>query len=124
MSLHFITACRTAASAWSKASRIQRPLLATGVALTLSITLALGAGPARADEDAQREALARIAYELSRLEQLAADGSKQQEANTRTRFRFDWLARDLSMVRHGIEDHLNAPRQPRPVPALRGDYRP
>lgn len=120
MSLHFITACRAGASALAKASRVHRPLLATGVALTLTV----GAGRAHADEDAQREALARIAYELSRLEQLAADGSKQQEASARTRFRFDWLARDLSMVRHGIEDHLNAPRQPRPVPVLRGDYRP
>ncbi|MBW8827834.1 MAG: conjugal transfer protein [Burkholderiales bacterium] len=82
-------------------------------------------GPAsRADEDSQRESLARIAYELSRLEQLAAEGSKQQEANTRTRFRFDWLARDLALIRRGIEDHGDAPRQPRPVPALRGDYRP
>ena len=110
MSLHFITACRAGASALAKASRVHRPLLATGVALTLT----LGAGRAHADEDAQRDALARIAYELARLE----------EANARTRFRFDWLARDLSMVRQGIEDHLNAPRQPRPVPALRGDYRP
>ena len=55
---------------------------------------------------------------------VATDGSKQQETNARLRFRFDWLARDLSLVRRGIEDHLDAPRQPRPVPALRGDYRP
>lgn len=79
---------------------------------------------ARADEDAQREALARIVYEISRLEQLASDTAKQQEANSRTRFRYDWLARDLSLVRRGVEDHLDAPRQPRPVPVLRGDYRP
>jgi RAQPRD family integrative conjugative element protein len=79
---------------------------------------------ARADEDAQREALARIVYEISRLEQLASDTAKQQEANSRTRFRYDWLARDLALVRRGVEDHLDAPRQPRPVPVLRGDYRP
>ena len=98
----------------------RRPWLAAclGLALTMSV------GHAQADEDAQRESLSRIAYELARLEQLAADGSKQQEANARLRFRFDWLARDLSLVRRGIEDHLDAPRQPRPVPALRGDYRP
>lgn len=79
---------------------------------------------AHADEDAQRETLARIAYELARLEQMASEGGKQQEANARTRFRFDWLSRDLALVRRGIEDHVDAPRQPRPVPVLRGDYRP
>ena len=81
-------------------------------------------GSARADEDAQREALARIAYELGRLEQLAAEAQRQQDVNARVRFRFDWLGRDLALVRRGIEDHADAPRQPRPVPILRGDYRP
>ena len=96
----------------------------SALAAALAVVLALGSSAARADEEAQRESLARIAYELARLEQLAADGSKQQEANARTRFRFDWLQRDLALIRRGIEDHVDAPRQPRPVPALRGDYRP
>jgi RAQPRD family integrative conjugative element protein len=91
--------------------------------LAVAAAAAFVARPAHADEDAQREALARIAYELARLEQLAADAAKQQEASARTRFRFDWLSRDLALVRRGIEDHNDAPRQPRPVPALRGDYR-
>ena len=81
-------------------------------------------GNACADEDAQREALARIAHELARLEQLTAEAQRQQDANGRVRFRFDWLGRDLALVRRGIEDHADAPRQPRPVPVLRGDYRP
>ena len=109
------------AARFSPALRLSRAL-ALGVVATVMLTLVHP--PARADEDAQREALARIAYELSRLEQLAADGSKQQEANARTRFRFDWLGRDLALIRRGIEDHVDAPRQPRPVPVLRGDYRP
>jgi RAQPRD family integrative conjugative element protein len=82
------------------------------------------AGNACADEDAQREALARIAHELARLEQLTAEAQRQQDVNGRVRFRFDWLGRDLALVRRGIEDHADAPRQPRPVPVLRGDYRP
>ncbi len=91
--------------------------------VSLSLVMLCAFSPARADEDAQRESLARIAYELSRLEQMSADAGKQQESRSRTRFRYDWLGRDLSLVRRGIEDHLDAPRQPRPVPALRGDYR-
>jgi RAQPRD family integrative conjugative element protein len=109
---------------------VSRPhAVARGLALATALTGCLAAllvafhPAARADEDAQRESLARIAYELSRLQDLAADASKQQEANTRTRFRFDWLARDLALIRRGIEDHADAPRQPRPVPVLRGDYR-
>jgi RAQPRD family integrative conjugative element protein len=105
----------------------QRLRAATRTAALIAVStslLAVCAPAARADEDAQRETLARIAYELSRLEQLAADGARQQEAGSRTRFRFDWLARDLSLVRRGIEDHADAPRQPRAVPPLRGDYRP
>ena len=107
---------------------LPRPALRLSRAITLGVIatamLTLANPAARADEDAQREALARIAYELSRLEQLAAEGSKQQETNARTRFRFDWLGRDLALIRRGIEDHVDAPRQPRPVPVLRGEYRP
>lgn len=106
------------------AQRTPRRTRAVVLGTAAVLVTALCGPAARADEDAQRESLARIAYELSRLEQLAAEGSKQQEANARTRFRFDWLARDLALVRRGIEDHADAPRQPRPVPALRGDYRP
>lgn len=89
----------------------------------MALAMALAMPAAHADEDAQHETLARIAYELSRLEQLTAEAQKQQEPNTRVRFRFDWLGRDLALVRRGIEDHQDAPRQPRPVPPLRGDYR-
>ena len=94
------------------------------LAAALSCAGIVFAGNARADEDAQRESLARIAHELTRLEQLAAEAQRQQDVNGRVRFRFDWLGRDLALVRRGIEDHADAPRQPRPVPVLRGDYRP
>jgi RAQPRD family integrative conjugative element protein len=94
------------------------------LALAPALAGMLAAVNAHADEDAQREALARIAYELGRLEQVAAEAQRQQDVNARVRFRFDWLGRDLALVRRGIEDHADAPRQPRPVPVLRGDYRP
>ena len=94
------------------------------LASAMSSVAIVFAGNACADEDAQREALARIAHELARLEQLAAEAQRQQDVNARVRFRFDWLGRDLALVRRGIEDHADAPRQPRPVPVLRGDYRP
>ena len=103
----------------SCAAAMSRHVVAAALSCAIVFT-----GTAHADEDAQREALARIAHELTRLEQLAADAQRQQDVNGRVRFRFDWLGRDLALVRRGIEDHADAPRQPRPVPVLRGDYRP
>jgi len=88
----------------------------TAVALTF-------AGVARADDDAEREALARISYEIQRVQIMVAEASKQAPSSPRVRFRYDWLQRDLDLMRQGIEAHADAPRQPRIVPPLRGDYR-
>jgi len=80
--------------------------------------------PAVADADAEREALARIAHELEALEPRLREAASQASPDARIRFRYDWLRQDLSRVRLGIEEHINAPRaEPRTFPPLRGDYR-
>lgn len=80
--------------------------------------------PVSADTDAEREALARIAHELDALEPLIRKGESQAEPDARIRFRYDWLRQDLSRMRQGIQDHIDAPRaEPRSFPPLRGDYR-
>lgn len=77
-----------------------------------------------ADSDAEREALARIAHELDALEVLIRKAESQAEPDARIRFRYDWLRQDLSRMRQGIQDHIDAPRaEPRSFPPLRGDYR-
>lgn len=81
------------------------------------------AGVVQADEDAEREALARLSYEIQRVQLMAAEASKQAPSSPRIRFRYDWLQRDLDLMRQGIEAHGDAPRQPRTVAPLRGDYR-
>ena len=78
---------------------------------------------AYADEDAERERLARIGYELERLQGQVNEAGREANSATRVKFRYDMLARDLEMVRQGIDDHLDSPRQPRPAPPLKGDYR-
>lgn len=93
------------------------------VAALLVLALAPAAQPARADDDAEREQLARISHELLQLQAMVADAGRRMPGTQRVRFRYDWLQRDLELVRQGIDDHIDAPRQPRPVPALRGDYR-
>ena len=54
---------------------------------------------------------------------MVAKAAQDAPTGQRVKFRYDWLERDLQMLREGIERHADAPRQPRPVPALRGDYR-
>jgi RAQPRD family integrative conjugative element protein len=78
---------------------------------------------ARADADSEREALAKISAEIERLQLVVADASKSGDPTARVKFHYDWLGRDLELMKSGIADHLDAPRQPRPIPPLRGDYR-
>ncbi|HSV46447.1 MAG TPA: RAQPRD family integrative conjugative element protein, partial [Ramlibacter sp.] len=49
--------------------------------------------------------------------------AKNADTTARVKFRYDWLGKDLDLVLRGVTDHLDAPRQPRPVPPLVGDYR-
>jgi RAQPRD family integrative conjugative element protein len=106
---------RTVTHAW-------RNLRAAG-ALVLFAVLVAAAPATRADDDDERESLARISYELARVQQMVAEASKRAPQGQRVRFRYDWLSRDLDLLRQGVEDHADAARQPRPVTPLRGDYR-
>jgi len=89
----------------------------------VALLLPLVASSARADADSEREALARIAQELQRLQAQVAQAAKEADTSARVTFRYDWLQKDLELVQRGVTDHLDAPRQPRPVPPLAGDYR-
>ena len=92
--------------------------------LALWLAAGLAAQQARAgDDEMEREHLARIADELSRVQTMVAKAAQDAPTGQRDKFRYDWLERDLQMLREGIERHADAPRQPRPVPPLRGDYR-
>ena len=93
-------------------------------AALLVISIAMTAAPvSHADEDAERENLARISYELIQLQRMISDAAKGAETSGGTRFRYDLLARDLRLIRAGVEDHLQRPRQPQRVQPLAGDYR-
>lgn len=73
--------------------------------------------------DAERESLARIQYEIQLLQQQVREASKNAPRGARIQFRYDWLANDLELISRSVQDHLDAPRQPRNVQPLRGDYR-
>ncbi|ASR89673.1 MULTISPECIES: RAQPRD family integrative conjugative element protein [Alcaligenes] len=75
------------------------------------------------DADSERESLARIENELAVVQQMVAAASRDAPPSQRVNFRYEWLINDLDVMRRGIQQHLNAPMQPRPVEPLRGDYR-
>ncbi len=90
----------------------------------VALLVATAASAAHAgDDDTEREMLARIANELQHLQVLVTQAAQSAPPAARVKFRYDWLERDLQMLRDGVMQHVDAPRQPRPVPPLRGDYR-
>ncbi|MCK0508625.1 MULTISPECIES: RAQPRD family integrative conjugative element protein [Aromatoleum] len=78
---------------------------------------------AYADDDRERENLARLEHELALLTREVRAARGDAPTRARIHFQYEDLARDLEMIRAGIADHLSAPRQPRPVEPLKGDYR-
>ena len=80
--------------------------------------------PQIADIEAEREALSLLVFELTELQVLIDRAEREADLTQRIRFRYDWLRRDLELVRRGIQDHLDAPStEPRTFPPLQGDYR-
>ena len=75
------------------------------------------------DDELERERLARIANEIAEVQNMVAQAEQSAPTGQRVKFRYDWLQRDLDLLRQGITSHMDAPRQPRPVAPLRGDYR-
>ena len=107
------------ATAATPGKRVQSAWLA---ALLLAATIALA--PAHAgDEESERANLARIESELAQVQQMVAAASRDAPPAQRVNFRYEWLLNDLDIMRRGIQQHMHAPRQPRPVEPLRGDYR-
>ena len=96
----------------------QRPLVSL-----LAVAALAGSAGVRADEEQERENLARLEHEIRVLQANVRSAAAQGNTLARVQFRYDWLEQDLELVRRGLADHLDAPRQPRPVPPLKADYR-
>lgn len=102
-------------------SPLSRPWVALLAAVILATTASAWADVT--DDELEREKLARIAHELDSVKALVSDAERTAPTGQRVKFRYDWLLRDLELLRQGVSSHADAPRQPRPVVPLRGDYR-
>lgn len=94
----------------------------------------LGLDPAFADtgtdkypvtsQDDENATLVRLIHELDALAPLVSEAENKALVDTRVRLNYSWLRRDLSLVKEGIEWHLNTPStEPRSFEPLKGDYR-
>ncbi len=94
------------------------------ILLTLTVFLMDGFAFHFAETDAERAALAQIISELKTLDKLIDRAEKEADPTARINFQYDWLRRDLKLVRRGIQDHLDGPSsEPREFEPLQGDYR-
>ena len=86
--------------------------------------LLLVGGVLQADQDAERATLIRLDKELDRLELLVDRAEREQDLLDDSRFRYDWLRRDLKLVREGIQEYLRETElSPRSTEPLYGSYR-
>jgi len=72
----------------------------------------------------ERDALLAIDRHLNLLHGLITAAEQHADPDARIRFRYDWLRRDIAIVRSGVLAHANgASVEQRPRRSLRGDYR-
>ena len=94
------------------------------ILLTLTVLMMDGFAFHFADTDAEHAALAQIVTELKALDKMIDRAEKEADPTGRIIFQYDWLRRDLKLVRRGIQDHLDTPSsEPREFEPLQGDYR-
>ncbi|MDE0644729.1 MAG: RAQPRD family integrative conjugative element protein [Gammaproteobacteria bacterium] len=76
------------------------------------------------DSDAERAALIQLVDEINGLSKLIDRAEQAANPTARIQFQYDWLRRDLKLVRQGIEAHFETPSsEPREFEPLHGDYR-
>jgi len=76
------------------------------------------------DADMERKYLSMLINEIDGLEYLIKKAQLSFDKDERVKFQYQWLRRDLALMKVGINNHINAPRTaPRTVAPLSGDYR-
>ena len=87
-------------------------------AILLAIALSL-----QADTQTERRFLSQLSSELAQLEQLIQRAEQARDVNDRLQFRYDWLRKDLQLIRGGIDAYIDEYHlTPRSFPPLKGEY--
>jgi RAQPRD family integrative conjugative element protein len=69
------------------------------------------------------QALLKIDRHLSDLALLIDEAELSADPDSRIRFRYDWLRRDIARVRNGVQAHIHRPLAEKQAnAALQGDY--
>jgi RAQPRD family integrative conjugative element protein len=77
-----------------------------------------------ADSTEELKRLQSVYAELVQLQSELELAEAAADPDTRIHFRYDWLRRDLAIIRHGIQAQIDASiSAPINRPRLRGDYR-
>lgn len=79
---------------------------------------------AYADSFAERESLSRLLHELDTVSLLSEEAGSHANPDSRIKFQYRVLRKDLARIRIGIQDHLDSPTiEPRHYEPLSGEYR-
>ena len=101
---------------------IERPSLQRSKLGLFAILIAVAIG-LQADTQTERRFLSQLSNELAQLEHLIQRAEQAREVNDRLQFRYDWLRKDLHLVRNGIDAYVDEYHlTPRTFPPLKGDY--
>lgn len=87
-------------------------------AVLLALALSL-----QADSPTERKFLAQVSQEIAQLDSLIKRAERARSPDERLQFRYDWLRKDLQLVRDGIESYISDYHlTPRSFPPLKGEY--
>ena len=88
------------------------------LAILIAVALSL-----QADSQTERRLLSQLSHELAQLEQLIQRAEQARNVTDRLQFRYDWLRKDLLVVRNGIDAYIDEYHlTPRSFPPLKGEY--
>ncbi len=89
----------------------------------LAINVMLISTASFADSVQESTDLARISNILNAVYPIIDDAQKESPKNTRVKFRYDWLKKDIQAIQAGIAEKINMSKvEPRVVQPLKTQY--
>lgn len=94
------------------------------IPMAIALTIISFGDHALADTTDECQQLKDAQIILSQLQATLQAAEAAADPDVRIHFRYDWLRRDLAVIRRGIQTHLDSANcLPTTTPRVRGDYR-